>query len=68
MERRVEALEAGFKELRDDMKALRADLHAMRTDLSYVRGKIETTPTTIQLFGLVFAVVVASGLMRYFAP
>ena len=68
MDRRIEALESGFKEIREDMKALRSDLHAMRSDMSYVRGKIETTPTTIQLLTFVLAILLAAGLLKYFAP
>jgi hypothetical protein len=66
MERRVEALEASIKETRDDMKALRADLHAMRSDLSYIKGRMESLPTSIQLLGFAIAVFVAAGVLQFF--
>jgi excinuclease UvrABC helicase subunit UvrB len=59
MEQRVAALEAGMKEVQADMKKVLAEL-------SYLRGKIDSVPTTLQLMGFVVAIFAASGLTRYF--
>lgn len=54
-------------EMRTDIGALRTDIAAMREDMSYIRGRVDTMPTMIQLLGFILAVFVASGLTRYFA-
>ena len=59
MEPRVAALEA-------DMKEIKADLKKVLVDLSYLRGKADAMPTTVQLIGFVVAIFVAAGVARYF--
>ena len=59
METRVAALES-------DMKELKADLKALRVDVSYIRGRLDSMPTTLHLLGFVVAIFVAAGLTRYF--
>ena len=59
MEPRVAALEA-------DMKEIKADLKKVLVDLSYLRGKADAMPTTVQLIGFVIAIFVAAGIARYF--
>jgi hypothetical protein len=48
MEARVTRLEAEFQ-------AMRADLSATRSDTSYIRGRLESLPTTWQMVGTVMA-------------
>ena len=59
MEPRVAALEA-------DMKEIKADLKKVLADLSYLRGKADAMPSTIQLIAFVIAIFAAAGLTRYF--
>jgi len=59
METRVAALEAEMKEIKSDLKKV-------LVDLSYLRGKADAMPTTIQLIGFVIAIFVAAGVTRYF--
>ena len=59
MEPRVASLEADMKEVKSDLKKVLADL-------SYLRGKADAMPTTIQLIGFVIAIFVAAGVTRYF--
>lgn len=59
MEARVAALEA-------DMKEIKADVKAARNDLSYLRGKADAMPTTIQLILFCVAIFTAAGITRFF--
>lgn len=52
--------------VKSEVKAQRADMGKMREDMSYVRGRQDYMPTTIQLLGFIIAIFVASGLTRYF--
>ena len=42
-------METRITRLEDDFRSLKADLSAIRTDVSYLRGRIESLPTTWQL-------------------
>jgi hypothetical protein len=53
-------------ELRADTSSVRSDINSLREDISYIRGRLDTMPTTIQLVGFIVAIFVASGLTRYF--
>jgi hypothetical protein len=66
MEARVAALEADMKEVKSDLKAMRADMSLMQKDVAYIRGRLDSMPTSIQLLGFVIAIFVAAGLTRYF--
>ena len=59
METRVAALEA-------DMKEVKSDLKKVLSDLSYLRGKADSSPTTIQLIMFAVAIFAAAGLTRFF--
>ncbi len=48
------------------MKEVQADMKKVLAELSYLRGKIDSVPTTLQLMGFVVAIFAASGLTRYF--
>lgn len=61
-------MEARVTRLEEDVKEIKSDLKAIRLDLSYLRGKVDSMPTTLQLLGFVIVVLVAAGLMRYFGP
>jgi len=61
MEPRVKAPEDGMSEIKSDLKAI-------RSDLSYLRGKVDSMPPTLQLGGFILAVLAIAGLAKYFAP
>jgi hypothetical protein len=61
MERRVSALEKSFEKM--DGK-----LDTIIKDTSYLKGKVESLPSTLQLLGFVIAVLAIAGLAKYFAP
>jgi hypothetical protein len=59
MEGRVTALEKAFEKV--DSK-----LDTIVRDTSYLKGKIDAMPSTLQLLGFVVAIFVAAGIARYF--
>jgi hypothetical protein len=48
-------MEARLARLESDFQAMRADLGATRADAAYMRGRLETLPTTWQMVGTVLA-------------
>jgi hypothetical protein len=48
-------MEARLARLESDFQAMRADLSATRADTSYIRGRLESLPTTWQMVGTVLA-------------
>jgi hypothetical protein len=42
-------MEARIARLEEEFRAMRADISATRSDTSYIRGRIETLPTTWQM-------------------
>ncbi len=48
-------MEARLTRLEADFQAMRADLSASRSDTSYIRGRLESLPTTWQMVGTVLA-------------
>lgn len=66
-------MEARLARLESDFQAMRADVAASRADTAYIRGRIESLPTTWQMVGTVLAGNVAlAGVLfaaaRLFAP
>jgi hypothetical protein len=59
MEQRVQRLE-------EDVKEIKVDLKAVRVDMSYIKGRLDSMPTTIQLIMFAVAVFAAAGVARYF--
>ena len=59
METRVKALEDRFEKM--DSK-----LDILIKDVSYLKGKVDAMPSTLQLLGFVVAIFVAAGVTRYF--
>lgn len=59
MEPRVAALEKAFEKM--DSK-----LDILIRDVSYLKGKVDAMPSTLQLIGFVVAIFVAAGVTRYF--
>lgn len=61
MEPRVKALEDKFEKM--DGK-----LDTIIKDVSYLKGKVDSMPTSLQLLGFAIAVFIAAGLLKYLAP
>lgn len=59
MEQRISRLEADVTEIKTDMKA-------MRSTLDQMKGRLDAMPTSVQLFGLIFVVLAAGGILKYF--
>ncbi len=59
LERRLERLEKSVSEVESDVKS-------MRNDLSYIKGKLDGMPTTLQLVAFAVAVFVAAGVFQFF--
>jgi hypothetical protein len=55
MEIRLAHLETDVATMRADLSATRADLGATRVDMAYIRGRLESLPTTWQMIGTVLA-------------
>jgi len=48
-------MEARLARLESDMTAMRADLGATRATCEYIRGRLESLPTTWQMVGTILA-------------
>jgi hypothetical protein len=48
-------METRLARLESDFLAMRADLSATRADTAYIRGRLESLPTTWQMVGTVLA-------------
>lgn len=59
MEPRVKALE-------DKFEKMDAKLDAIGKDLAYLKGKVDSLPTTMQLILFAVAVFAAAGITRFF--
>lgn len=68
MEARVKALEDRFEKMDSKLDTIIGDISSLRTDLAYLKGKVDSMPTSLQLLGFAVAVFVAAGLIRYIAP
>lgn len=68
MEARVKALEDKFERIDSKLDKLIGDVGGLAKDLSYLKGKVDSLPTTIQLLGFAIAVFVAAGLLKYLTP
>jgi hypothetical protein len=59
-------MEARVQRFEDDMRELKTDVKAIRIDLAYVKGRLDSMPTTVQLILFAVAVFAAAGLTHYF--
>ena len=48
-------MELRVARLEEDMRAMRTDISAMRADTSYIRGRVESLPTTWSMIGTMIA-------------
>jgi hypothetical protein len=48
-------MEARLTRLEADFHAMRADLNATRADTAYIRGRLESLPSTWQMIGTIMA-------------
>jgi hypothetical protein len=48
-------MEARLSRLETDFAAMRADLSATRSDTAYIRGRLESLPTSWQMIGAIMA-------------
>ena len=55
-------MEARITRLEEDSRLLRADVSAMRADVAYIRGRLESLPTTWQMIGSMVGAVVAGNV------
>lgn len=65
---KVERQTGEIESLRNELKEGTQDAKAIRVDLAYVKGKVDTMPTTLQLLLFVIAVLTIAGASKYFAP
>jgi len=49
------SVEARLARLEEDFRAIRADTSATRADVAYIRGRLESLPTTWQMIGTALA-------------
>jgi hypothetical protein len=49
------SMEARITRLEEDFKAMRTDLSATRSDTAYIRGRLESLPTTWHMVGTILA-------------
>lgn len=61
-------MEARVKALEDRFEKMDSKLDAIGKDLSYLKGKVDMLPSTLQLGGFVIAVLAIAGLAKYFSP
>lgn len=74
MEARLAAVEADTREIKGILQRLEPLLGRMdermrkvEVDVAELKGRVSQLPTTIQVIGFVIAVLVAGGVLRYFA-
>lgn len=63
-----DGMEARVKSLEDRFEKMDSKLDTIIKDVSYLKGKVDSMPTSLQLLGFAIAVFVAAGLLRYLAP
>jgi len=66
MEARLTRLEQAFEKLDGKLDQLLNQNHALEVRLAEIKGKVDASPTTIQLFGFIIATFVAAGVLKYF--
>lgn len=52
--------------LEKSMSDVESDVKTIRNDLSYIKGKLDGMPTTLQLVAFAVAVFVAAGVFQFF--
>ena len=67
LEARVSALEDKFERIDAKLDGLGRDMKSMTSDLAYLKGRVDSMPSTLQLLGFVLAVLGIAGLAKYFA-
>lgn len=48
-------METRLAKLEDDVRAMRSEMSGLRSDTSYIRGRLESLPSTWQMVGTVLA-------------
>ena len=66
VQRFSDGLQARVQRVEDDVKEIKTDLKTVLKDLSYLRGKADSAPSTLQLIGFAIAVFVAAGVTHWF--
>lgn len=61
-------LETRVKALEDKFDKIDGKLDTLVKDVSYLKGKVDAMPTSLQLLGFAVAIFVAAGLLKYLAP
>lgn len=61
-------MEARVKALEDKFDRIDGKLDTLVKDVSYLKGKVDAMPTSLQLLGFAVAIFVAAGLLKYLAP
>lgn len=71
LEKRFAAIEVKMEKVDgklDAIKEMNAKLDGLVKDTSYLRGKVDAMPTTLQLLGFIIAVLAIAGLAKYLTP
>ncbi|MDI1266823.1 MAG: hypothetical protein PS018_26520 [bacterium] len=63
-----DGMEPRVKALEDKFDKIDAKLDGLGKDVSYLKGKVDAMPTTLQLGGFIIAVLAIAGLAKYLAP
>lgn len=63
-----DGLESRVKALEEKFDRIDGKLDTLVKDVSYLKGKVDSMPTTLQLGGFILAVLAIAGLAKYFAP
>ena len=61
------SMEARVARLEEDVRGMRADISATRSDTSYIRGRLESLPTTWQMVATVLGGNVALASLLFAA-
>ena len=61
MEQRVARLEEDVREIKDELRSIRTVLVEIRERLSTIEGKLDRTPTAMQIWSMIFSTWVAGA-------
>ncbi|MGV8937008.1 MAG: hypothetical protein ACOH2J_07770 [Allorhizobium sp.] len=67
LEARVTALEDKFERIDAKLDAIGRDVADLIREMSYLKGRVDSMPSTLQMLGFVLAVLGIAGLAKYFA-
>ncbi len=67
LEARVASLEDKFERIDAKLDVISRDVSGLIREVSYLKGRVDAMPSTLQMLAFVLAVLGIAGLAKYFA-